>query len=43
LTFAQAAEKIGDGNSGRSAMPTDDRDNFGAERLHPTATNWRCC
>jgi hypothetical protein len=41
LTFARAAEKVGDGDSGRSRMPTDDRHKFGAERLHPTTTNWR--
>ena len=39
LTFAHAAEKVGDDNSGRSHMPTDDRDKFGAERLHPIVTN----
>ena len=23
-------------------MPADDLDNFGAERLHPMVTTWRC-
>jgi len=35
LTFAHAADKVGDDDSGRSHMPTDDSDQFGAERLHP--------
>jgi len=39
LTFAHAADKVGDDDSGRSHMPTDDSDQFGAERLHPIATN----
>jgi len=39
LTLAQAADKAGDDDSGRSHMPTDDCDKFGAERLHPIATN----
>jgi len=39
VTFVHAADKVGDGDSGRSHMPTDDRDKFGAERLHPIATN----
>jgi hypothetical protein len=42
LTFADTAKKVSDCDSGRSSMPTDDRDNFGAERLHPTVTNQRC-
>jgi len=39
LTFAHFAHKVGDDDSGRSHMPTDDRDKFRAERLHPIATN----
>ena len=42
LTFANAAAKVGDGDRGRSRAPTDDRDNFEAECLHPMVTNWRC-
>jgi hypothetical protein len=42
LTVAHGAEKVGDVNSGRSRRPIDDRDKFGAERLHPMVTNWRC-
>jgi len=42
LTFAQATEKVDDGDSGRSRVPTDYRDEFGSERLHPMVTNWRC-
>ena len=41
LTFADAAAKVGDGDSGRSRAPTDDRDNFETECLHPMVTNWR--
>jgi hypothetical protein len=40
LTFARAGEKVVDGHSGRSRMPIDHRDNFGAEPLHPKVTNW---
>jgi len=40
LTFAGAGEKVVDGHSGRSRMPIDHRDNFGAEQLHPKVTNW---
>jgi hypothetical protein len=40
LTFARAGKKVVDGHSGRSRMPIDHRDNFGAERLHPKVTNW---
>jgi len=39
LTVDHAADKFGDDDSGRSHMPTDDRDKFGADRLHPIATN----
>jgi hypothetical protein len=39
LTFADAAEKVRDGDSGRSSMATEDRDDFGAERLHRMVTN----
>ena len=42
LTFTDAAKKVSDCDSGRSRMPTDDRDNLGAERLHPMVTNQRC-
>ena len=42
MTFAHAAEKVGQGQSGRSRVPTDDREKFGAERLHPMIANWRC-
>jgi len=42
LTFAQATEKVDDGDSGRSRVPPDYRDEFGSERLHPMVTNWRC-
>ena len=42
LTFADAAGQIKDGDSSRSRMPADDLDNFGAERLHPMVTTWRC-
>ena len=42
LTFTDAAKKVSDCDSGRSRMPTDDRDNFRAERLHPTVTARRC-
>ena len=40
LIFARAGEEVVDGHSGRSRMPIDYRDNFGAERLHPKVTNW---
>jgi hypothetical protein len=36
LTFADAAKKVSDCDSGRSRMPSDDR---GAELLHPMVTN----
>jgi len=39
LTFAQAAEKVGDDASGCSHMPSGDRDKFAGERLHPMITN----
>jgi hypothetical protein len=39
LTFADAAKKGGYCGIGRSRMPTDDRDNFGAERVDPMVTN----
>jgi len=35
LTFADAVEQIRVGDSSRSRVPTDDRDRFAAERLHP--------
>jgi hypothetical protein len=41
LTFARAGENALDGHrSGRSRMPIDYRDRFGAERLHPKVANW---
>lgn len=40
MTFAQAAENVGDGDSGRSRKPSDARDSYGAERLHLMVTNW---
>jgi hypothetical protein len=43
LTFIDVAKRVSDcDRSGRSRMPTDDRDNLGAERLHPMVTNQRC-
>lgn len=39
LTFAQAAEKVRDGDSVRSRVPAGDREKLGAERLHPMVTN----
>jgi hypothetical protein len=41
LTFAEAVEQIRVGDSGRSRVPTDDRDKFAAERLHPKVANSR--
>jgi hypothetical protein len=41
LTFADAVEQITVGDS-RSRVPTDDRDRFAAERLHPKVANSRC-
>jgi len=35
LTFAEAAEQIRFGDCGHSRMPTDGRDEFATERLHP--------
>jgi len=42
LTFADAVEQIRVGDSSRSRVPTNDRDRFAAERLHPKVENWRC-
>lgn len=42
LTFADATKNLSDCDSSRSRMPNDDRDNFGAERLHPMVTMQRC-
>jgi hypothetical protein len=42
LTFADAAEKVRDGDSGRSRLENTDRNKVPAERLHPKAANWRC-
>jgi hypothetical protein len=42
LSFANAAAKVGAGDSGRSRAPNDDRDNFEAECLRPMVTNWHC-
>jgi hypothetical protein len=41
LTFDHAAEKVSDGDSGRSRVVTIARQRIPAERLHPKATNWR--
>jgi hypothetical protein len=41
LTFADAANKVGDTDNGRPRMPTGDRDNVWVERLHPMVTNQR--
>jgi hypothetical protein len=41
LTFDHAAEKVSDGDSGRSRVATIARQRIPAERLHPKATNWR--
>ena len=42
LTFAHAAEIVGDGDTSRSRVLAGDRYKFGAERLHPIVTNWHC-
>jgi len=42
LTFARAAEKVSDLDSGLSWMASIDRDQIPAERLHPKAAYWRC-
>jgi hypothetical protein len=42
LTFADAVKQAGVRDSGRSRAPSDDRDRFAAERLHPVVTNRRC-
>ena len=42
MTSADAAKKVRESDSSRSRMATDYRDNFGAHRLHPMVTNWRC-
>jgi len=42
LTFAAAVERIRDGDSGHSRVPSNDRDKFAAERLLPKLTNWHC-
>jgi hypothetical protein len=42
LTFDHAAEKVSDGDSGRSRVASIARQRIPAERLHPKATNWRC-
>jgi hypothetical protein len=41
LTFDHAAEKVSDGDSGRSRVANIARQRIPAERLHPKATNWR--
>jgi len=43
LTFAEAIERISVGDGGRSRLPTDDRDEFAADGLHPKAASatWR--
>jgi len=40
LTVGQAIEQVRVGDSGRSRLPTDDRDQFAAEWLHPRFLNW---
>jgi hypothetical protein len=42
LTFAEAGEQVRVGDSSRSRVPTDNRDELAAERLHPIVANWRC-
>jgi hypothetical protein len=42
LIFDHAAEKVSDGDSGRSRVATIARQRIPAERLHPKATSWRC-
>ncbi|HWH82647.1 MAG TPA: hypothetical protein VNU71_10480 [Burkholderiaceae bacterium] len=40
MTSADAAKKVHDGDSSRSRMASDDRDNLGCrDRLHPMVTN----
>jgi hypothetical protein len=43
LTFAEAVEQTSFGNSSRSRVPTDDREKFAGERLHPKTaySRWR--
>jgi hypothetical protein len=42
LTFAEAVEEIRVGDSSRSRVPTENCDEFAAERLHPIVANPRC-
>jgi hypothetical protein len=42
LTFAEAMMEAEVGDICGSHMPTDDRDKFAAELLHPKVANWRC-
>jgi len=41
LAFADAVEQVRNGDSGRSCVPTDDRDKVASERLLEKVTNWR--
>jgi len=43
LTFAEAVEQTSFGDSSRSRVPTDDREKFAGERLHPKTaySRWR--
>jgi len=42
LTLAEVVEQIRVGDSSRSRVPTANRDEFAAERLHPIVANWHC-
>lgn len=42
LTFAEAGEQMRVGDTSRSRLPTGNRDEFVAERLHPILANRRC-
>jgi hypothetical protein len=42
LTFTEVVEQIRVGGSSRSRVPTDNRDEFAAERLNPIVANWHC-
>ncbi|HEY6355781.1 MAG TPA: hypothetical protein VIY30_14945, partial [Burkholderiaceae bacterium] len=42
MTFAEVVEQIRVGDSSHSCVPTDNRDEFAAERLHPLVANWHC-
>jgi hypothetical protein len=42
LIFANAAKKVGDGDSSRSRVATDDHDKFSGKEPPPMVTNQRC-